>query len=425
MKIGFYIQFYTDSTVDLTSVDKGNLGFGGTQFCFSYLIYNLSRFYTDIEIIVYSDTRLILPRNCVGRVVGLNTLLQMAKDDQVRILILKTPFDLEFYSSLAEKFGVDLICWSHNYFNANVAEAISRCSQVKAVVFVSKQMYDFYYDNDIIHKATFIYNAIPNRSEPMRVDYKPYTAVYMGSIIRQKGIIELMKIWTIVEKKYPQAELQIIGSGKLYDKKTKLGKFNIADEGLEKDLESYICTPEGELKSNIHFLGLMGEEKYDVFSRSAVGIVNPSANTETFGMGIIEMASVGLPVVTRGWNGHLDTVINKKTGLTAYSIRGMAKQVMRLFKDDRLNRNLGQEAKKRMSLFSAEKITAQWYSLLCNIASNSIAHRQLPLSKPYWNNYKLIRGVVYFFRQKLGLRFVPSVVDVETYANNMLKKLRK
>ena len=137
------------------------------------------------------------------------------------------------------------------------------------------------------------------------------------------------------------------------------------------------------------------------------------------------MASVGLPVVTRGWNGHLDTVINKKTGLTAYSIRGMAKQVMRLFKDDRLNRNLGQEAKKRMSLFSAEKITAQWYSLLCNIASNSIAHRQLPLSKPYWNNYKLIRGVVYFFRQKLGLRFVPSVVDVETYANNMLKKLRK
>lgn len=36
------------------------------------------------------------------------------------------------------------------------------------------------------------------------------------------------------------------------------------------------------------------------FLSSSVGVVNPSARTETFGMGAIEMNCAGLPVVTLG-----------------------------------------------------------------------------------------------------------------------------
>lgn len=245
----------------------------------------------------------------------------------------------------------------------------------------------------------------------------------MGSIITQKGIVELMKIWDLIEKKFPQAELNIIGSGKLYNNKFKLGELGIADEVLEKKLKPYICNKNGEIKANIHFLGIMGEEKYNVFSNVAVGIVNPSAKTETFGMGIIEMASMKLPVVTKGWNGHFDTIINGETGLTAFTIKGMAKQIEKLFVNKELNLELGQKAKNRMDQFAPQKIAKIWVKFIQELHNSNYEFKHLKLSKPYWNNYKFIRGISYFIRIKLNIRFLPSIVDIETLINDMLKKL--
>ena len=130
-----------------------------------------------------------------------------------------------------------------------------------------------------------------------------------------------------VEKKYPDAILNIIGNISLYSLgSVRLGAFGITEECLERKMLPYIIDKEtNQIKDTIRFLGILSDEKYDVFMKSAVGIVNPSAKTETFGMGIIEMASVGLPVVTRAWNGHLDTVIDGETGLLSLTTKGIAK----------------------------------------------------------------------------------------------------
>lgn len=421
MLVGFYHPFYGNKNTDISLVFNGNPGYGGTQFCFSILIYQLAVLYKDLNIIVYSDTKLTLPNGCICKIVSNEKeLLSEAKKDNVQFLILKTPNDLKFYE-INSKYKVPLICWAHNYFNAHISKILTNSNWVKSIVFVGKQMYDFYYDDDVIEKSTFIYNAVPDRPCDAERKYKPFTAVYMGSIIRQKGIIELMKLWKIVEEKYPQAELNIIGTGKLYNKNSKLGPMGLADEKLEKELYPYLCGVDG--KKNIHMLGLMGEKKYKIFSESAVGIVNPSAKTETFGMGIIEMNSVGLPVVTKGWNGHLDTIINGKTGLTAFTIRGIAKQLIRLFEDDELNTRLGKAAKERVKLYSPNKIARQWHDLFFSLDSNSYRFKKLTLSKPYWNNYKFIRKSNAFFRQSLKLKFLPSIVQVETFINDGIKNI--
>ena len=131
------------------------------------------------------------------------------------------------------------------------------------------------------------------------------------------------------------SSLSIIGKGTIYSSRNiKPGKFGIASEDLEKKMIPFLCAEDGTLKKNYELLGILGKEKYDVFRKCAVGIVNPSAKTETFGLGIIEMATVGLPVVTRCWNGHLDTVKNGETGLMALSLSGMAKCIIRLFEDE-------------------------------------------------------------------------------------------
>ena len=159
--------------------------------------------------------------------------------------------------------------------------------------------------------------------------------------------------------------------------------------------------------------------------KSAVGIVNPSAKTETFGMGIIEMASVGLPVVTRAWNGHLDTVIDGETGLLSLTTKGIAKNIIKLFSDRELNLEIGRKAKERVDVYNLEKIALEWFTLINKIKSGDKLFKLLPLSKPYWNNYKFLRYVFFLLRFKCNCRFFPSVVTIETIGNDIFKCIKR
>ena len=54
---------------------------------------------------------------------------------------------------------------------------------------------------------------------------------------------------------------------------------------------------------SVHFCGNMGIEKLEIYNRTTVGVVNPSARTETFGLSAVEMEACGIPVVTKSGNG--------------------------------------------------------------------------------------------------------------------------
>lgn len=286
------------------------------------------------------------------------------EEENFDYLVMVTATKIFFYEELRRiNPHIKIVLWSHNYFNSHIAKEISTIPQIVANVFVSKQMYDFYFDNDVVAKSSYIFNPVVDRTIKQQRKYEPFSAVYMGCLIEEKGILDLLKIWKIVLSKYPQATLNIIGKGNLYDGRAKLGNLGITNENLEAKMKPYICDDDGHIKENYQFLGILGAEKYDVFNSCAVGIVNPSAKTETFGLGIIEMATMGLPVVTKCWNAHCDTIVDGKTGLMALTHEGMSKCIMRLFEDEKLNRALGKNAKARMKEFDPSAIASKWFSL--------------------------------------------------------------
>ena len=55
-------------------------------------------------------------------------------------------------------------------------------------------------------------------------------------------------IWPDVVKQVPDAQLYVIGSGKVYDENAKLGKYNIAEESYEKKFMSYLEQEENLMK---------------------------------------------------------------------------------------------------------------------------------------------------------------------------------
>lgn len=427
MKIAFYYPQFR-KPVDFSQIENGNPGIGGTECCFSLLMTTLAKYYKDrLKLVFFSHEEFhhsaFFECRYIASMKDLYAVCSEEHFDFLTLRTLTTPESYEELNSLSP--NVKIIFWSHNYFNSHVAKMIAQEKRIVGNIFVSKQMYDFYYDHDVINKSTYIFNPVADNQVVTERTYQPYTAVYMGAIEEVKGIVELLKIWQIVLKKHPNAILKIVGKcyGSFGGRSAVLGNLGIARPELEEKLKPYLCDKTGRLKPNYQLLGLLGTEKYDVFKQCAVGIVNPSAKTETFGLGIIEMATVGLPVVTRSWNAHLDTIKNGETGLMALSLNGMANCIIRLFEDGELNLRLGGNAKNRVKEFSPCLIAKEWVNVFESLAHN-VHLDKLKISAPWWNNYKILRQINGWLRFGLGLKALPSIVSIETLTNDLLKKIR-
>lgn len=425
IKIGFLIDGLGLGDVNMEHPNEGNPGMGGTQYCFLLLAFYLNKFYSNkFDIAIISFTALKVPDGIKNHIIS---HLKELDGNEINLLLVKTPQQNEIFKNISELKNIKVITWSHNYLYGETALNVLKTSNIKANVFVSKQMYDFYIDNDVLAKSTYIYNIVPDPFNGKKINRnmpaKPILT-FMGSLTKEKGFITLLKIWKKISKKYPDATLNIIGRGNLYNRDIKLGPLGIVDNATEKLIRSYITKTNGELDDRIRFLGILGREKYEVFLNSTVGIVNPTSRTETFGLGIVEMAHAKLPVVTKNWNGHPDTAINKKTSLLGFSINSIVNSIDILIQNQSLNKQLGDEAKNQAERFSPEKILPQWKILFENIYSDTCHFKLLNPSVPYWNNYKFIRYINAFLRRTCHCTFLPSIVEYETWLYQIYKNIK-
>ena len=409
--------------VDLSAPNCGNPGIGGTWFVFSLIWFNLLDLFSHkYRIFVLSPVEIRLPEGCV-----LITLKDF--DDACRwscdhktLLISRTEMASSYFDTISRYPSVKVVTWSHNYFNSRVAKRICSSGNIAANVFVGKQQYDFYCDHDVIQKSVYIYNVVPSMTEMGNRKKHAPTVVYVGNFSRDKGVVEMLKIWDRIQLRIPDAELKIIGGAMYGEKDGEINGIRMPSD-LASKVSKYLIDDNGAPKKNIHLLGVLGPEKYDVFQESSVGVVNPTAKTETFGMSIIEMGSVGLPVVTKSWNGHLDTVISGETGVLCITERGIGTWIVRLLRDPILLRRFGEEARSFSKRFRPEEIIPQWDSLFDKVFCEHQTFPRIEVSCPLWNNYKFIRRWNAFVRFDCGLELLPAVVDIETLANELKKKV--
>ena len=102
----------------------------------------------------------------------------------------------------------------------------------------------------------------------------------------------LAEAWSNVRERVPDAGLDVIGTGRLYDENAKLGKYGLAEETYEQEFMKWLTDEKGEILPNVRFHGILGAEKYDVFRKCSIGVINPMA-TETFGLAAVEMEACG------------------------------------------------------------------------------------------------------------------------------------
>lgn len=422
MTLGFYFDNAGLPYMDLSQPYLGNPGIGGTQYCFLLLIYYLKKYKPEWEIVVYCKKSELFPEKIKYSVVnGYKDLIKKSEVDNCNFLIIKSDSNVEFLEAIKDG-NQRIITWGHNFYLSSLADYIADCDKIVANVFVGKQQYERYIDHDIIKKSTYIFNMLHDPFPFVNRKINSKTVVYMGALIPSKGFHLLAKIWKDIIKIFPDAKLKVLGSGKLYSREAKLGSYGIADASYEKQFIPYISDRNGNIMQSVEFYGVVNESKYDIFKNAAVGVVNPSARTETFGMGVIEMAFCEVPIVTLNSNGYPDTVISGKTGYLEKNLNGIRNSIIKLLSDSNLNYKLGENAKKEAMRFSPEKIIPLWINLFEKLYYNKTSEifKFKHISKPYNNNFKWLRFLNRFIRFNLRIKFIPSILNIETFIHQLI-----
>lgn len=145
---------------------------------------------------------------------------------------------------------------------------------------------------------------------------------YLGRIVKDKGIEDLVKAFKIIENKYNNVKLLIIGSIETEDPINK-NELSFIMEGENVIYRDHVENP-------INYYNNM-----DVF-------IFPTYR-EGFGNVSIEAQALGIPTITYNVTGAKDTVVNHKTGFIVEpgNYAEIANKIELLLKNENLKINLG------------------------------------------------------------------------------------
>lgn len=305
---------------------------------------------------------------------NLSELSQALNRYEIDILVVNkigaNTLDDAFFNSIKSNH-VKVVVWGHCFMSYCDLLKYAKNDKVSRIVAVGKEELLTWCDHPAYDKSTYIYNICnyPN------FDLKPFTersnnVVYIGSIVPLKGLHHLTTAWPKVLESIPDAQLFIIGSGNLYDKNAKLGKYGIADYFYEKKLLKPVLDHADRIIDSVHFCGVMGSEKFEVLNEAKVGVPNPSGLTETFGFTAVEMQLAGNLVATIACPGYMDTV-DTESSILYNSTDMLADSIVKLLK--RQSYDPSNTITKIRESFGPEKLINQWISLFNDIFENRLA----------------------------------------------------
>ena len=180
---------------------------------------------------------------------------------------------------------------------------------------------------------------------PIKVDRCSTTSykrvITIGRYSFEKGYDLLLKVWSIVEKKLSDWQLDIFAMGDPTPYVKMMDDLSIDKKRCH--LNSSVVDVEDEyMKSSI--------------------LVQPS-RTEGFGLVIVEAMSCGLPVVSFDCeNGPRSIITNGEDGflIPPFDVEMFANSLMRLMSDDDLRKSMGEKGKQNSQRYDIDIVGQQW-----------------------------------------------------------------
>ncbi len=266
-------------------------------------------------------------------------------------IIISTRTFLNQWLSEYAKSDVLTIGWEHNHYHNNMKYAIDvvrSCKNLDYFVLVSNDLYEFYQKQLIDYNCKCVY--IPNILDSMpsklaKLEEKRLVSV--GRLSKEKGYLDLLRIYNVLVKNHPDWILDIIG------------------DGPEKDtLQQYIKNQKLDDKITLH--GFRNKEYIDkILNKSSIYLM--TSYTESFGIVLIEAMSHGLPCIAFSSAEGARELIN--SGSNGYLIknrnnRAYIQKVEDLMLDIDARKKIGKAGRKSVKKYSSEEVSKYWIELI-------------------------------------------------------------
>ncbi len=194
-----------------------------------------------------------------------------------------------------------------------------------------------------IHYGLQLENFVNNSPEI----YHRNTILYIGTIIRKKGVFELAKIFNNVVKVNPEAKLILIGSDASDIKTGSPSTYELVQNDFSE-----------EAKKRVNYLGKMPYSEVQNHIKNAHVCVFPSF-AETLGMVTIESMALQKPVVNTNLGWAQELIDDGVNGFLVHpsEIELYAKQINKLLNDENLCSKIGKAARQKVeTVFDIDNI---------------------------------------------------------------------
>ncbi|MDO6470712.1 glycosyltransferase family 4 protein [Maribacter sp. 1_MG-2023] len=421
--VAFYFNNIGIDTIDCRNIINSNPGIGGSEFAILTIANQLSVRENELNITLYSERKGLFPHEINYNIINTieNAILSSIENKVDYFLVDHKRIPKELISKYST---VKFVIWAHNFLKEMDLEFYYNAPNVIRIINVGREQRDLHRDHKVSFKMDYIYNALSLSSiKNYKVTSFPFekrgnNVIYMGSIVPSKGFHVLAKAWPKILKHIPDAQLYVLGSGKLYNRDLKLGEKGIAVKGYEDKFMNYLIE-DNKIHSSVHFMGVLGQEKNDILLKCRVGVPNPSGISETFGFTAIEMQAMGCKVTTIKCPGYLDTVFNKND--LYKSTNSLANHVIMLLKAKKNDYN--DVLNFIDSNFSFEVITLQWEELF----QKSLDRNYLLHGYNEMNNAEFrLKFIKEFLRKiKTRFKFLKNFITIEFILTKTIDKINK
>ena len=409
-KIGFYLDNSEINSVDVSTIRDGNPGMGGTQYITFLLANELSRV-SGVDVTLYLRVHQFgIEKTIIS--FSLASDLKSVFSNNDFTVVNQGEFTNQAFCSWLKTTEHKVIVWSHNYLTRKLSNLLSECNNVVQNVFVSKQMFDLHYHHKIIRKSSWIFHGVVLDKFQFNssINELKHVVTYIGAITRGKSFHVLAKQWGNVLRAFPDARLNVIGSGKLYNQCSSLGPYGIADAVYEKEILNYLLDESGSIIPSVVFHGVLNSNSLrDVLSETYIGVVNPRGSSETFCLSALDFLSSKIPVVTINDYSLPDLINHNRTGMLYNNYKDLSKYIIELMANPLKRDYLANNISKEIIKFDIEFIVSNWIVLFDKLSSTSSLNLD-KISPPMTLRKRFV--VVYSILQRITGYKLPLPPDI-------------
>ena len=269
------------------------------------------------------------------------------------IIISTRDFHNELLGKYAKK-NIIKIAQEHNHHNNDIKYINKIIKSVKNIDYfmpVSKELTDFYDKKLKNTKTKCVY--IPHALEeyPKNIsELNKKNIVSVGRLSPEKGFMDLIEVFKLVNIKYPDWKLNIAGDG-------------VEKEKIENKIKEY------DLEESINLCGFLNKKELEKLYLNS-SIYAMTSLTESFGLVLIEAESYGIPIVVMdSARGALEIVNDNENGkiIKNRDKEKMAKVICDLIQKEDERKRLGNKGREYSKEYKKEVISKKWFEFIENL----------------------------------------------------------